>query len=182
MMNNFSRKLIDARMTEISPYLQTGDRIVDIGSGNCFLAERLISLGYSVTSVDIKNKSKVKNIIPIIYDGKNLPLGDDSFDVALLITVLHHVKEPVQVLEEAKRVAKRIIIMEDLYRNSFQKYITFIMDSVINLEFYGHPHSNKTDKEWLNTFEKLNLNTRDKKQNNFWKLFTNGTYYLARND
>jgi ubiquinone/menaquinone biosynthesis C-methylase UbiE len=179
-MNNFSEGLVGARMAQISTYLQPEDKILDIGSGNCFLAERLQSQNYDVTTLDVVNKSKVSIITPIIYNGRDIPFEDSTFDVALLITVMHHAKDPVRVLSEAKRVAKRIIIMEDLYSGQAQKYATFLMDSVLNLEFFGHPHTNKTNKEWLQTFENLGLNVIEKKQNNFWKFFTNGTYYLTK--
>ena len=179
-MNNFSKNLVDARMTEISPYIDPSDKIIDIGSGNCFLDQRLQSLGLNVTPLDVTNKSKVLDITPTVYDGKEIPFPDDTFDVALLITVLHHTKNPTHILREAKRVAKRIVIMEDLYSSQIQKYATFVMDSTLNLEFFGHPHTNKTDAKWLETFDELGLSVVDKKQNNFWKIFTNGTYYLEK--
>ena len=181
-MNKFSKKLVDSRMNEISTYLQPQDNIIDIGSGNCFLVERLRSLQFKVTALDIENKSKVPDIIPVVYNGTNLPFESKSFDVALLITVLHHTKDPVQILREAKRVANRIIIMEDIYTGMLQKYLTFMMDSTLNLEFFGHPHTNMTGEEWQRVFNELNLKVIEKKQNNFWKFFTNGTYYLQNNN
>ncbi|MFW6252958.1 MAG: hypothetical protein ACOC4F_03410 [bacterium] len=61
------------------------------------------------------------------------------------------------VLREAARVAKRIIVIEDVYTNAAQKHLTFFTDSVFHLEFRGHTHSNRTDTEWRKAFVDLGL-------------------------
>lgn len=100
---------------KIEPYLKKSDRILDVGSGGAHIAKALKDLGYNVTLLDIKNKCYFEDVQPIIYDGKTIPFDNDTFDVALLLTVLHHTKDPLAVLAEAKRVSKRMIIIEDLY-------------------------------------------------------------------
>ena len=179
-MSNFSNNLINARVSEIMPYLRSGDKILDIGSGNCLLTKRLRELGYNITPIDIVNKSKVKDIQPAIYDGKYIPFSNNSFNLSLLITVLHHTNDPIGILREATRVSNRIIIMEDVYENAVQKYLTSLMDSILNFEFIGHPHSNKTKDAWLEIFNNLNLAVLDKKQHTFWHFFQNGTFYLQK--
>lgn len=175
-----SRPRVKAILGEIMPYLKKGDRILDIGSGSCVVAKGLKDSGYEITLLDVVDKSAYPDFRPIIYDGKNIPFSDNSFDVALLITVLHHTKEPVGILKEAVRVAPRIIVMEDLYNGPFQKYLTFAMDSFLNREFFGHPHTNKTEREWEKVFGKLGLKILDRHIHNFWAFFTSGTFYLVR--
>ncbi len=174
----------DARAKEIlgkvAPYLKESDRILDIGSGSCTVAKGLKDGGYKITLLDVVNKSVYQDFHPIIYDGRNIPFPDDNFDVALLITVLHHTKEPVEILREASRVAPRVIVMEDLYKGFFQKYLTFVMDSSLNREFFGHPHTNMTKEEWEKVFGSLGLKIMDRNVHNFWRLFTSGTFYLER--
>lgn len=167
-------------LSKVSPYIKKGDRILDVGSGDCTVARGLKRDGYEVTLLDVVDKGIYKGLRPIIYDGKNIPFDDNSFDVALLITVLHHTKEPIKVLEEVARVAPRIVVTEDIYKGLFQKYITFVMDSVLNGEFWGHPHMNMTEKEWEREFDGLGLKIIDKSIHNFWKFFTSGTFYLER--
>lgn len=177
-------QLRDVRANEIlgriARYLKEGDRILDIGSGNCTVARGLKDSGYKVTLLDVIDKSMYSDFRPMIYDGEDIPFPDNSFDVALLITVLHHTKEPIEILKEAARVAPRIIVMEDLYEGPFQKYLTFAMDSFLNREFFGHPHTNMTERGWENTFNKLGLKILDRNSHNFGKFFTSGTFYLER--
>ncbi len=167
-------------ISRIRPYLEKGYRILDIGSGSCHIAKRLKDEGYSVVPLDVKDKSCFDEITPAVYDGKKIPFPDSSFDVSLLVTALHHIREPVSIMEEAKRVSPRIIIIEDLHSSIFQKYLTFAMDSILNREFFGHPHSNKTEAEWGVVFRDLGLRVVDKRISRFWKFFTSGVFYLER--
>ncbi len=176
-LNNRAKDCIQ----KIKPYLRKGDRILDIGCGSAHIVKGLKELGYNITPLDVKNTSFFKDIKPIIYNGEKIPFKDNTFDVSLLITVLHHIKNPLVTLAEAKRVSKRIIIIEDLYEGLFQKYITFVMDSILNIEFFGHPHSNKTKVEWEELFKSMELKIIDWKVNKFWKFFTSGTFYLEKN-
>ena len=62
------------------------------------------------------------------------------------------------MLDEAIRVtSKKIIIMEDLFESRIEKWLTLIEDSIVNWEFRGHPHNNKSEKEWLKVFKQKNL-------------------------
>jgi ubiquinone/menaquinone biosynthesis C-methylase UbiE len=144
-------------LPRIEKYLKREDKILDVGSGLCNTVELLKNKGHKIVPLDIINLSFVNGIKPIIYDGGKMPFRNDEFDIALIVLVLHHTKNPEDILKEAKRVAKKIIIVEETYKNIFKKYITFIWDSVINLEFLGHPHNNKTDVEWKKLFQKLRL-------------------------
>lgn len=161
-----------------------GNKILDIGSGGCDVVKKLMENNFDVTPLDIKNKSFIKTIKPILYDGTHMPFEDNSFDTALLIFVMHHTKDPVELLKEAKRVSKkRLIVKEDIYRNKKEKIVTYISDSFVNLEFFGHPHSNKTDLEWKELFIKLDLNLIATKYDNSSLLcfpFYHGTYFLDK--
>lgn len=168
------------RLADIQPYFRKDDKILDIGCGNCILAKELLDSGYNLTPLDVVDKSRIPEIEPLIYDGKRLPFANNSFDVALLITVLHHTPDPELILREACRVASRIMIVEDLHTNLLQKYLTFAMDSTLNMEFFGHPHSNKTAAEWRTVFEKLGLEIAAEHSHPSWYFFRSGTFYLKR--
>lgn len=161
-LKRWLQKSIPARMAikldRIARYLDPQDEVLDLGTGNGGLCLSLRQRGYLVEPVDVQDISFFDSVKPRIYDGKRLPYPDGHFPAAMLITVLHHTPAPEAVLDEALRVcSKRLVVMEDIYKNPIQKYLTFFTDSLVNLEFAGHPHTNKTDREWLALFESRGL-------------------------
>lgn len=161
-LKSYLRKSIPARMKikldRIAAYLEPGTKVLDIGTGNGGLCRELRGRGYEVQPVDVKNISFFEDVEPMIYDGKRLPFETGEFPVTMLITVLHHIPEPELVLDEAIRASgKRILVMEDIYKNPIQKYLTYFTDSLVNLEFAGHPHTNKNDAGWRKAFEDRGL-------------------------
>ncbi len=164
----------------IEPFLSKSDRMIDIGSGTCHTCEVLLGKGYNVIPLDVENLSCVDNILPIIYDGQKIPFDNDEFDKSLILTVLHHTKEPTKILQEAIRVSKRIILIEDIYSNRFQKYTTYFFDSLLNFQFIGHPHTNKSDQEWKETFKELQLKLIDARYKYSFLFFRHATYYLQK--
>lgn len=141
----------------ILPHLQEADLILEIGAGNAALCSELQRRGYRVVALDLEDKRFRRNIDLILYAGGSMPFRNDRFNSALLVTVLHHTASPESVLAEARRIASKIVIVEEIFSGSIRKYITFAIDSLFNLEFFGHPHSNKTDAQWRQVFERLNL-------------------------
>lgn len=167
-------------INKIKPFLNKNDHILDIGAGTCNVCEILLEEGYNATPLDIQNLSFVNKIKPILYDGDKIPFGDNKFDIALIFTVLHHMPYHEKIILEAKRVSKRIIIMEDIYTNIFNKYITYFFDSLVNLEFSGHPHTNKNDKLWKETFDKLRLKIIEARYHSSYLAFRHVAYYLEK--
>jgi len=157
-----------------------GARVLDIGAGNCLLCQTLARRGYEVTPVDLDDHSFVDEIAPVIYDGETVPFSDSSFDVALLITVLHHAREPDTVLAEARRVATTTIVIEEIYNGTISKWATYAIDSLFNLEFFGHPRSNRTDEGWKTAFERLGFRVRDAKYSKSLLVLNRVTYVLDR--
>lgn len=140
----------------LAPMLNQSESIVDIGCGNGGLSKLLLNQGYKVQGADIIDNSYYDDVQPIIFNGKQLPVENRSFDTALIITVLHHTTYQKELLLEAQRVAKRVIVMEDVYSHEWGKRITHFTDSLVNLEFKGHPHTNRTRKGWMEFFKELN--------------------------
>ncbi len=138
-------------------YLRPGDCILDIGAGSCNVAEVLGEAGFRTTPLDLRNLSFVPQLAPVLYDGQRIPFEDKSFDVALLVFMLHHTENPDAILEEASRVARRLIVIEDIYRGPVHRQVTFFFDSLLNWEWRGHPHSNRSDAQWKATFARLGL-------------------------
>ena len=168
------------RIKKIKPYLNKKDKILDIGAGSCIVSEILRREGYDITPIDVNNLSFAKNIKPIIYNGNKIPFKTDEFNVSLILTVLHHTPFPEKILEEAKRISKVIFIIEDIYTNTFNKHMAYFFDNLLNLEFFGCPHTNKTDKEWKGIFSKTGLNLLDAEYYESPLRIKRAVYYLKK--
>ncbi|HEX7964028.1 MAG TPA: class I SAM-dependent methyltransferase [Candidatus Saccharimonadales bacterium] len=141
----------------VKQYLRPGEKLLDIGPGICDVTLLFQKAGYPIIGVDVQDISCTPLIKPVLYDGRTMPFTDQQFDTTLFLTVLHHIPkgQQEQVLREAVRVSKRVLITEDVYRTVFAKYVTFAIDSLLNFEFIGHPHSNRDTQEWYQLFNKL---------------------------
>ncbi len=141
----------------LTPYLKRHDHILDIGSGNCGLVKLLIDHNYKIAPIDIINKSVFPDIQPMLYDGLSFNQLDTKYDMAMMITVLHHIANPRNTIEQALAHTDHLLIMEDIYEHPLEKKLLFFVDSLVNWEWRTHPHTNKTDSEWQALFQELNL-------------------------
>lgn len=178
LVRRLGARRADEVVADIVPHLRAGDRIIDVGAGTCQIAARLVARGFAVTAVDVRDQSCEPSIVPVLIDGGTLPFQDRAFDVALLITVLHHTHRPDDVLAEATRVSRRVIVQEDVHRSELQRLATMTMDSIVNLEVLGHPHSNRSDAAWRAAFERLGLQIVASSHKRFWRWFESATYVL----
>ncbi|MBZ9650474.1 class I SAM-dependent methyltransferase [Psychroflexus montanilacus] len=165
----------------IGGFLNDSTTIVDIGTGSGGFAHFLSQNNFKVTPVDVVDKTAQDGITPVIYDGLHLPFNDETFDASMLITVLHHCPNPEQVFAEAVRVSKtKIIVLEDVYSNKIMKRLTWFMDSLVNMEFKGHPHSNKSEAQWEALFQQHNLKVKKKTKTQVLAIFTQVMYHLEK--
>ncbi len=118
-----AHNLLKAKL--MAQHIPDGASVLDIGCGD---GQRLRELGLFVrqlqaTGVDLCEREPSHTPLSgastpqlLTFDGARLPFEDDSFDVATLCYVLHHLTEPhaQAMLQEAARVAKRaLILLED---------------------------------------------------------------------
>ena len=89
--------------------------------------------------------------------------GDGKFDVSI---------------ENEESLGK--IIIEDIYSNLVQKYLTFFTDSLVNLEFRGHPHSNKSVRDWNKLFNELSLKIIHEEINQVYGLFNQALFVVEK--
>lgn len=164
----------------VSPYLKKDELILDVGPASCTVTEALIDQGLRVFPLDVENFSIVDKVLPTLYDGDSMPFKDDQFDTSLILFVLHHTPDPAKVLAEAKRVSKKIIILEDIVTSPAHKSLTAVLDSLMNLEFYDQPHTNKSDKEWRAVFENLGLKLLTQEYMSSTIIMRHALYFLEK--
>jgi SAM-dependent methyltransferase len=167
---------------KVSPFIEhlpKKAKIVDIGSGNGLICYYLRKQGFNVTPLDVVDMAYNETVRPVVYDGREMPFEDNSFDYALILTVLHHIDSPEEVLNETCRIAQNIVIIEDIYTNAFQKYLTFFMDWLVNLGYSPTPHTNKDDFGWKSTFNNQQLELKYTSQ---WRvlLFFRQVLYIVK--
>ncbi len=167
-------------LAHLMPYLDPHSRVLDLGAGSCLICELLTGSGMRVTPLDVRDLSLVPGVHPRLYDGSQIPFQDDQFDVTLIVTVLHHTPNPESIVCEARRVSRRLIIVEDVYSTHLHKWMTLLEDSLVNLEFRDHPHSNKTDAEWQSLFSGLDLRLEGIDYFSDAPIFSHALYCLER--
>jgi ubiquinone/menaquinone biosynthesis C-methylase UbiE len=101
--------------------------LLDIGTGTGIFAEAFVKHKIQVTGIDpnIELLEIAKSIVPEAQFQKgiaeNIPFPDDSFDLVILIHVLHETDNMFKAISEAKRVArKRVVILEWPYLDEEQ--------------------------------------------------------------
>lgn len=91
-----------------------GKRILDFGCATGDYCLELKKLGFECVGVDINERyieiAREKGVEAYVIK-EHLPFEDRSFATVILIEVLEHVPHPGKVLEEAKRVARKNILI-----------------------------------------------------------------------
>jgi SAM-dependent methyltransferase len=139
-------------------------RTLDIGCGNGQISSLIAAARPSVdiTGIDIM-KRKEKCFIPVeVFDGEHIPYDDNSFDTALFVDVLHHIPEPMTILREASRVARKCVIIKDHNADRFLAESTLkFMDWVGNARYGVVLEYNYLKKpQWEAAFAELGLTIR----------------------
>lgn len=103
--------LIHQRQNIVVPYLASSENILDLGCG-IFRWKNKIRENTSYTGIDVEpeiisfNRSNFPHYA--FYhqnlDQETLPFPPDSFDLVIMLAVIEHLKNPVHVLTEVRRM------------------------------------------------------------------------------
>lgn len=121
-------------------------RILEIGSGDGAILKELSERGFgeslhaidiSQSGVDTVRRREIPGLRECrLFDGHNVPYGDDCFDLAILSHVLEHVEYPRRLIYEASRVSRLVFIEVPLEDNSHLEK-NFVFDRVGHINFYS---------------------------------------------
>ncbi len=151
---------VEVLSTAISELLPVGARVLDIGSGDGWLAKRINDKQPDASFEGIDVLVRPQTEIPVHeYDGEQIPHPDDSFDVVMMIDVLHHSDDPELLLGEASRVARRFLLIKDHTLKGFLARPTLrFMDWIGNSQYGVRlPYNYWREDRWMTAIEKLGL-------------------------
>ncbi len=148
------------RLSEhVEALLPRGARVLDIGSGDGAVGAAIARRRPDVEVEGVDVLVRPQTAIPTRpFDGRHLDEANDSVDVALLVDVLHHAEEPVELLAEARRVAPVIVIKDHLLEGRLAERTLRLMDWTGNARYgVGLPYAYWTRARWHEVFTELRL-------------------------
>ncbi len=125
-------------------------KVLDIGTGTAQIPIILADLRpkWHITAIDlarsmltiaeksIREKNKSSQITLQLIDGKKMPYPDNSFDLVISNSLIHHIPEPLRLLKEINRVIRPsgVVLLRDLFRPESENDIEKIVKEA-NLDY-----------------------------------------------
>ena len=156
-VHNRRVRVLSHQLAQIIP---DGGRVLDVGCGDGLISREIMNQrpDLEIEGVDVMLRP-VTHIPTTTFDGNVLPFADNSFDYVTIVDVLHHTTDPVVMLAESRRVARKGVVIKDHLREGFGAGATLrVMDWVGNR---GHdvvlPYNYLTRAEWDEAFRRAGL-------------------------
>jgi SAM-dependent methyltransferase len=102
--------------------------VLEIGCGDGSLLAELSARGFggalsgfdiSSAAIEMAQARGTPRVVSLeVFDGARLPVGDRSLDLGVLSHVLEHVEAPAELLREAARACRALIVEVPLERNA----------------------------------------------------------------
>lgn len=132
--------------------------VLDVGCGDGYVASLILDQRPDLSFRGIDVAVREDTGIPVEqFDGERLPFEDRSFDCVMFVDVLHHTDDPNVLLQEARRVARKSIVIKDHLREGFLGQTTLaFMDYVSNARHgTALPYTFLSQSEWNQLFAGL---------------------------
>jgi SAM-dependent methyltransferase len=148
--------VLASRLTDI---LSSG-LVLDVGCGDgaidVLISEARPDIEISGVDVLVRPSAQIR-VRP--FDGRELPFGNRSFDTVMFLDVLHHTDDPAVLLREARRVARKSVILKDHTMDGLLAYQTLrFMDWVGNAHHgVALPYNYWRERRWHEAFAEVGL-------------------------
>jgi SAM-dependent methyltransferase len=145
--------------SRIADILSAGS-VIDVGCGDgtidALIRDARPDVEISGVDVLVRPSARIK-VTP--FDGRRLPFDERSFDTVMFIDVLHHTEDPTILLNEARRVARKSIILKDHTMDGLLAYQTLrLMDWVGNAHHgVALPYNYWPERRWHEVFAEVGL-------------------------
>ena len=151
-----------ALVRHLSEVLPPEATVLDVGSGDGTVANLVMRSRPDLKLQGIDVLVRPNASIPVsAFDGRSIPFPDNSFDVVMLVDVLHHTEDPAVLLREAVRVARKGVAIKDHTLDTPGSGLRLrFMDWVGNARFgVNLPYNYWSTRRWSEAFESLGLRT-----------------------
>ncbi|MFX1507757.1 MAG: class I SAM-dependent methyltransferase [Promethearchaeota archaeon] len=151
-------------LNTIKFFIKPGELILSVGDGDGYVSKRIKEKTRAdIQGLDILHfkRYRVQGIPLVIYDGKEIPFADHSFDISAGVFLLHHCQNFEFTLQEMIRVSKRkLFLLEDVFNNRLELNFLRFFDTIENRTFSMQmpiPYNFQTLSQWKRTFKNFNL-------------------------
>ena len=173
--------------THLSKFVHRNETILDCGCGSMRISEMLQEkCGVTAFGADVIRLNH-NNHNFCLCSGENLAFKSGCFDIVFLIFTLHHITNPMRALQEGLRVAnKRLIVLEDVYKNQPELKLLKILDwygNILISKDMSFPFNFKTEIEWKSIFKGLDtkLITVESIRPTAWRPSRHRLFVLEKN-
>jgi SAM-dependent methyltransferase len=144
----------------VSDFIPQATEVLDVGCGDGLLAHLVMQkrADIKIRGIDVLVRSKTYLSIEA-FNGSVIPGGDKQFDVVMFVDVLHHTDDPMILLRQAVRVARKAIVVKDHMCNGL-----FAASTLRLMDWFGNahhavalPYNYWPKKKWLEAFNSLGL-------------------------
>jgi SAM-dependent methyltransferase len=134
--------------------------VLDVGCGDGFL-DALIQQerpDVHIEGIDVLIRPQT-HILVKKFDGRNLPFDEKAFETVMFVDVLHHTRDPLTLLKDAARVARRYILIKDHTLDGVLARSTLrLMDWVGNRHHrVALPYNYWPTVRWRRAFDEIDL-------------------------
>jgi SAM-dependent methyltransferase len=142
----------------IAPLLPPDATVLDVGCGDGLLGRKIMDLRPDVSLSGVDVLVRPRTHLPVRwFNGVRLPQADRSVDVVLFVDVLHHADDPMRLLVEAARVARKSIVIKDHLQESWLDRQTLkLMDWTGNAAHgVSLPYNYWSAREWTLALQRI---------------------------
>ena len=151
--------LVREALTSLGPIREA----VDVGAGEGWYAKRLVDEGVVGRCQAVEVVRRQHSFVePVLYDGRRLPMDDQSATLVYAVDVVHHAEDPNVLLHEMARVSSRWIMLKDhTYRSTVGRLTLAVMDEIGNRRFgISSPGHYQAEWSWLVTLRSRGFSVR----------------------